>query len=89
MRDNDNNSNEFLPTTVSQPTGNRPTRIRKLPARNKDFVMNSLFTTQSGLLMTLKKALENTVGKEENAGIQHFLLFPQCFQLYHKEKLSF
>ena len=30
--------------------------------------------------MTLKKkALENTVGKEENAGNQHFLLFPQCF----------
>ena len=23
---------------------------------------------------------ENTVGKEENAGYQHFLLFPQCFQ---------
>ena len=23
---------------------------------------------------------ENTVGKEENAGYQHFLVFPQCFQ---------
>ena len=23
---------------------------------------------------------ENIVGKEENAGCQHFLLFPQCFQ---------
>ena len=23
---------------------------------------------------------ENTVGKEENAGYQHFLLFPQCFR---------
>ena len=23
--------------------------------------------------------LENTVGKEENAGYQHFLLFSQCF----------
>ena len=23
--------------------------------------------------------VENTVGKEENAGYQHFLLFPQCF----------
>ena len=31
--------------------------------------------------MTLKKkALENTVGKRENAGNQHFLRFPQCFQ---------
>ena len=24
--------------------------------------------------------LENNVGKGENAGYQHFLLFPQCFQ---------
>ena len=24
--------------------------------------------------------LENIVGKGENAGYQHFLLFPQCFQ---------
>ena len=24
--------------------------------------------------------IENIVGKEENAGYQHFLLFPQCFQ---------
>ena len=24
--------------------------------------------------------LENTVGKGENAGYQHFLIFPQCFQ---------
>ena len=26
-----------------------------------------------------KKLLENIVGKGENAGNQHFLLFPQCF----------
>ena len=25
--------------------------------------------------------VENIVGKEENAGFQHFLLFPQCFQM--------
>ena len=24
--------------------------------------------------------VENTVGKAEDAGYQHFLLFPQCFQ---------
>ena len=24
--------------------------------------------------------VENNVGKGENAGFQHFLLFPQCFQ---------
>ena len=39
-----------------------------------------LFTTQSQLLTTLyQKAFENIVGKGENAGYQHFLLFPQCF----------
>ena len=26
------------------------------------------------------RRVENIVGKEENAGYQHFLLFPQCFQ---------
>ena len=39
-----------------------------------------LLTTQSRLLTTLgRKAFENNVGKGENAGNQHFLLFPQCF----------
>ena len=39
--------------------------------------------------MTLtNKALENTVGKEENAGDQHFLHFPQWFLLYQREKSS-
>ena len=47
-----------------------------------------IFTTQSRLSTTLRKrALENSVGKGENAGNQHFLLFPQCFLLYQKEKL--
>ena len=27
--------------------------------------------------------VENIVGKEENAGYQHFLLLPQCFQKGH------
>ena len=26
------------------------------------------------------ESVEKIVGKEENAGYQHFLLFPQCFQ---------
>ena len=30
--------------------------------------------------MCLSKPPENIVGKGENAGNQHFLLFPQCFQ---------
>ena len=30
--------------------------------------------------LTISERLENNVGKGENAGNQHFLLFPQCFQ---------
>ena len=46
--------------------------------RKESTAFNS--TIQSRLLTTLKKkALENTVGKEENAGNQHFLLFPTVF----------
>ena len=41
-------------------------------------VFNS--TTQSQLLTTLgKKPFEKIVGKGENVGNQHFLLFPQSF----------
>ena len=44
------------------------------------------FPTQSRLLKTLKmKILENNVGKGENAGNQHFLLFPQHFPLFPKQ----
>ena len=40
-------------------------------------------------LATLKeKAFENIVGKGENVGNQHFLLFPQCF-LHSKKKFQF
>ena len=31
------------------------------------------------MLTSLLDRVENTVGKEENADYQHFLLFPQCF----------
>ena len=38
------------------------------------------FFKEPRLLMTLQlQPLENIVGKEENAGYQHFLLFLQCF----------
>ena len=30
--------------------------------------------------------IENIVGKEENAGNQHFLLFPQCFLSYETKR---
>ena len=45
----------------------------------------SPFTTQSRLLTTLKKKpFENNVGKGENAGNQHFLVFPKCFLIFSK-----
>ena len=31
------------------------------------------------MTISLFDRIENTVGKGENAGNQHFLLFPQCF----------
>ena len=31
------------------------------------------------MTISLFYRIENTVGKGENAGYQHFLLFPQCF----------
>ena len=32
------------------------------------------------MAISLFDRVENTVGKGENAGYQHFLLFPQCFK---------
>ena len=34
-----------------------------------------------------KNPFQNIVGKGENAGNQHFLLFPQCFLPYQRHKL--
>ena len=43
-------------------------------------------TTQSQLLTTqTEKPFENIVGKGENAGNLHFLLFPQCFLPFTKQ----
>ena len=32
------------------------------------------------MMISLFNRVGNIVGREENAGYQHFLLFPQCFQ---------
>ena len=32
------------------------------------------------MMISVFDRVENIVGKGENAGYQHFLLFPQCFQ---------
>ena len=43
----------------------------------KNFADNKL--TIAGMMISLLDRVENTVGKGENAGYQHFLLFPKCF----------
>ena len=51
---------------------------------------NPCLTTQSQVLTTPRKKLfQNSVGKGENAGNQHFLLFRQCFLLYQNQFSSF
>ena len=53
-------------------------------------VVISLFTSRSRLSTTLRmKALETIVGKGENAGNHHFLLFPRCFLTFPKQISSF
>ena len=43
------------------------------------------FTMQSGVLKTIGKTdVENIARKGENAGNQHFLLFPLCFLPYQR-----
>ena len=44
-------------------------------------LFKSLPHNQEFLATFNKKAFENIVGQGENAGNQHFLLFPQCFLL--------
>ena len=43
----------------------------------KAFAGDKLNATKTKI--SLYDRVENTVGKGENAGYQHFLLFPQCF----------
>ena len=44
----------------------------------KAFASNNIIVGQ--MVQFLFDRIENIVGKGENAGYQHFLLFPQCFQ---------
>ena len=46
---------------------------------------NSLTLYHTILTTLFKNPFENIVGKGENAGNQHFLLFPQCFLPFPNE----
>ena len=52
-------------------------KISGLP-KLKAFADDKLNVTQN--VKVVFHRIESIVGKEENAGYQHFLLFPQCFQ---------
>ena len=47
-------------------------------SRFKAFADHKISVTEK--LKIVLRRVENVVGKGENAGYQHFLLFPQCFQ---------
>ena len=46
--------------------------------KSKTFAVNNL--NVANILISVFDRVENIVGKGENAGYQHFLLFPHCFQ---------
>ena len=52
----------------------------------KTFEDDKLNVTQN--VKVVFQRIENIVGKEENAGYQHFLLFPQCFQKAYSSNVS-
>ena len=64
---------------------NKIKKINPLPDDNisdwsklKTFADDKLNVTQN--IKVIFHKIENIAGKAENAGYQHFLLFPQCFQ---------
>ena len=67
---------------LSSPYGSR---INSLP-NNKILASSRLKTFAENKLKVcsnyefIHNRIENSVGKGENAGYQHFLLFPKCFQ---------
>ena len=72
-----------MPTIVSKGTSFQ--FINSLPndkilamAKLRAFAGDKL--SGSNFMIYVFDMVENIVGKGENAGYQHFLLFPQCFQ---------
>ena len=49
--------------------------------RQNDYLWSKGLSVNEMILSAFDK-VENIVGKGENAGYQHFLLFPQCFQIF-------
>ena len=52
--------------------------------------LTQTFITQSQLLINpVHSTFRNILGRGKHAGNQQFSLFPQCFLLYQRQKLSF
>ena len=68
-------NNEKKPSNLHNPlSDDKILRLLRLKASADD----NINVTQN--VKVVFPWIENIVGKEENAGYQHFLLFPQCFQ---------
>ena len=52
-------------------------------------IYSTLYHTIPSLNDLKKQPFENIVGKQENAGYQHFLLFPQCFLPFQRQTETF
>ena len=52
-------------------------------------LVTSIFSFSHNVFNPIRDKKENIAGKGENAGNQHFLLFPQCFQSYQRQKALF
>ena len=62
-----------MPLTVNSLPNDKILNVTKLKAFQED----KLYVAR--MMISLFDGVANTVGKGENAGYQHFLLFPQCF----------
>ena len=54
--------------------------VTKISACSDSKVFSDNKVNATNMMFPVFDKVENIVGKGENAGYQHFLLFPQCFQ---------
>ena len=57
----------------------KPLKEKQYNCRNVTLYQTTNFYAAMMIISVINR-VENIVGKGENAGYQHFLLFPQCFQ---------
>ena len=87
MVEEENHDNQFFPHTHNffHPVKKEITSFNLRP-NDKNLGGNQIGSIcrrqyhVANMLISLFDRVENIVGKGENTGYQHFLLFPQCFQ---------